>query len=68
MTPTHTSQSGLFSIVKQEEDGSIVQFAMSPQQKIMLTAFLSSISKETPLVKMSEKYNLVLKSTVKKFK
>ena len=55
-----------FGIVQEQPDGRLVQFAMTELQTSMLSEFLVSLSQTKPLVKLSEKYDLVPKSKVKK--
>lgn len=50
------------------ENGRIVQLGMTVEMHKTITILIASLSKETPLVKMDEKHDLILKSTVKTFK
>lgn len=50
------------------ENGRIVQLGLTVDMHRTITAVIAACSKETPLVKMGEEYDLVLKSTVKTFK
>lgn len=56
------------SIVVATEDGRISQLGMTEDQSLALQAFVASMSKSKPLVKMNENHDLVLKSDVKKMK
>ena len=49
-------------LVQQQDDGRIIQIGMTKDQSILLQNFLVILSKESPLVKMGEDYELVLKS------
>lgn len=50
------------------ENGRIVQLGLTVDIHRTITAVIAACSKETPLVKMGEEHDLVLKSTVKTFK
>ena len=50
------------------ENGRIVQLGLTVDMHRTITAVIAACSKETPLVKMGEEHDLVLKSTVKTFK
>lgn len=50
------------------ENGRIVQLGLTVDMHRTITAVIAACSKETPLVKMGEDHDLVLKSTVKTFK
>lgn len=54
-------------IIFKDEKG-LHQFGMTPEQNLALRSFILEMSKKQPLVKMSEAYDLVLKSKVKKMK
>ena len=63
---TTQNQDGNIGLVQQLADGRIIQLGLTPLQTGMLNAFLVQLSKETqPIMRMSEKYDLVLKSSVK---
>lgn len=56
---------GSICLIKETEDGRIVQVGMTEAQNKMLQFFLASItSKEQPLVIMREDFDLVLKRDV----
>jgi hypothetical protein len=57
---------GKIGLVQETKDGRIVQIGLRPEQSEMLQIFLGSLSSEKPLVQMSEKYDLVLKSECEK--
>ena len=50
------------------ENGRIIQLGMAKEMHAIITQFIAVYSKENPLVKMGEEYDLVLKSTVKTVK
>ena len=50
------------------ENGRIVQLGLTVDMHRTITAVIAACSKESPLVKMGEEHDLVLKSTVKAFK
>lgn len=51
---------GSICLIQEKEDGRISQIGLTPEQSELLQIFLSSLSKESPLVMMSEEYDLVL--------
>jgi hypothetical protein len=51
-------------LVQQNEEGRILQIALTEAQNKMLQLFLSMVSKEEALVQMPEEYDLVLKSSI----
>lgn len=53
---------GKVGLVQETEDGRIIQIGLTPSQSEMLQIFLATLSKESPLVQMSEDYELVLKN------
>ena len=55
-------------LVVATDDGRISQLGMTEDQSIALQAFVASMSKTKPLVKMNNNHDLVLKSDVKKLK
>lgn len=57
---------GKIGLVQETKDGRIVQIGLRPEQSEMLQIFLGSLSSEKPLVRMGEKYDLVLKSECEK--
>jgi hypothetical protein len=59
---------GTIALIKQLENGRIVQIGLTQSQSSMLQLFLATLSKENPLVQMPEEYDLVLKSSLKKIK
>lgn len=50
------------------ENGRIIQLGLTVDMHRTITSVIAACSKETPLVKMGEDHDLVLKSTVKTFK
>ena len=55
---------GTIALIQQEENGRILQIALTEEQSNMLQRFLAILSQESKLVQMSEEYDLVLKSQV----
>lgn len=53
---------GQIGLIQQQPDGRIVQIGLTPSQSTMLQAFLTSLSKEKPLLRMGKEYELVLAS------
>lgn len=51
---------GKVGLIQQDDDGSIVQIALTQDQSEMLQYFLAMLSMEKPLVKMGPEYNLKL--------
>ena len=52
----------------QQQNGRIIQIALTREQSKTLQMFLAVLSQEEKLIQMPEDYDLVLKSTVKTFK
>lgn len=61
-------QDGNIVLVQQLANGRIIQLGITPMQAMMLNAFVKQISKETPIMRMSEEHDLVLKSDVRVMK
>lgn len=61
-----TLEPGVIALMQQSETGRIMQIALTPAQSEMLQIFLATISAESPLIRMGEEYDLVLKSSLKK--
>lgn len=55
-------------IIRQLQDGRIVQIGLTETQSIMLQLFLSQLSKEKPLLQLGEDWDLVLASELSKEK
>lgn len=55
-------EKGSIGLIQEQQDGSIVQIGLSPEQSRLLQVFLSTISKERKLVRMPDKYNLIMES------
>ncbi len=55
---------GKIGLIKETEDGRIIQIGLTPEQSEMLQIFLATVSQGKPLVQMGEDYELVLKSSV----
>jgi hypothetical protein len=53
---------GKIGLIQQTEDGRIVQIGLTKTQSDLLQLFLSSLSKESPLIKMGSEYDLELKN------
>lgn len=51
-------------LIKRTPDGRIVQIGMTQEQQTMLKLSLAAISKDRPMVRMPEQYDLVLISEV----
>ena len=65
MAQFERAEIGSICLIKETEDGRIVQVGMTEAQNKMLQFFLASItSKEQPLVIMGEDFDLVLKRDV----
>lgn len=56
---------GTICLIKQLEDGRIVQISTTKEQSDLLQLFLGALSQEDKLVIMPEEYDLVLKSSMK---
>lgn len=52
---------GVIALIQQQEDGRIVQIAVTEEQSRILQLLFASMSRETPFVKMGEEYDLILK-------
>lgn len=59
MTEIVKAKAGHIGLVRLEEDGSIVQIGLSETNKILLEAFLTSISKDRPLPLLPEHCNMM---------
>ncbi len=66
MAKFENAETGIICLIQQQEDGRILQIGLTTQQSELLQIFLSTISKESPLVQMGEDYELILKSTLTK--
>lgn len=53
---------GAVGLVQETKDGRIRQIGLTEEQSKILQLLVASISKGSPLVQMSEEYDLVLKS------
>lgn len=51
-------------LIKRMPNGCIVQIGMTQEQQTMLKLSLAAISQDSPMVKMPEQYDLILKSEV----
>lgn len=51
-------------LIKRMADGRIVQIGMTQEQQARLKLSLAAISQDSPMVRMPEQYDLVLKSEV----
>jgi len=56
-----TLDTGKIGLIQQLEDGRIIQIGLQKWQSESLQLFLASISKENPLIKMGEEYELIFK-------
>ena len=59
---------GNLAIVQETEDGRIRQIGLTEEQSKQLQFYCGLISKNQPLVRMGEEYDLVLKSEVARMK
>lgn len=50
-------------LIRQLENGRIVQIGLTESQSIMLQLFLSQLSKDKPLLQLGEDWDLILAST-----
>lgn len=57
---------GTIGLIIQEENGRIVQLAMTEEQSKMLQILVGKISEFSPLIKMGEEHDMVLKSSLYK--
>lgn len=64
MATFKNAEVGTIGLIRQLEDGRIVQIGLTQEQSTMLQMFLSGISKESKLIQMPQDYDLVLKSTI----
>ena len=64
MAQFENAKAGTIALIQQQENGRILQIALTEQQSNMLQFFLASMSKGNPLVQMPEDYDLILKSQV----
>ena len=55
---------GTIGLIRQTEDGRVIQIGMTHEQMILLQIFLSGLSQKSPLVELGEECDLVLKSSV----
>ena len=55
---------GTIALIQQSETGRIMQVGLTPEQSEMLQKFLAIISANSPLIRMGEDYDLILKSNV----
>lgn len=55
---------GAIALIKQQENGRILQIGLTVEQSKMLQMFLASLSQESKLIQMPEEYDLVLKSSL----
>lgn len=59
-------QPGKVGLIQQQPDGRICQIGLTKDQSDLLQAFLSSISKESNLIRMPKEYDLFLQSQINK--
>lgn len=65
MAKITNAEPGTIALIQQTEDGRIVQIGLTVEQSDQLQIFLAAISKGSPLIKMGEDWDLVLKSSIK---
>ena len=58
------AKAGPVALIQQQENGRILQIALTKSQSNMLQLFLAKLSQERKLVQMPEEYDLILKSQV----
>lgn len=59
---------GDIGLIQELEDGRVVQIGLKHNQNKMLQMFLANLSKQSPLMKMPEAFDVVLRSDVKVMK
>jgi hypothetical protein len=64
MVKFERAEIGNIYLVQETEDGRIRQIGLTTEQNRVLQILLASLSKEQPLVQMSEDFDLVLKSSL----
>lgn len=64
MAKFERAEIGSICLVQETEDGRIRQIGLTQEQNKVLQILLASLSKDTPLVKMGEEFDLVLKSSL----
>ena len=64
MTRFELVEPGTIALMQQSETGRIMQVALTPEQSGMLQKFLSIISAQSPLIRMGEEHDLILKRNV----
>ena len=65
MTKYKTLKPGEVGLIKQTEDGRIIQVGVTKEQSEQLQMFLSIISQSSPLVEMDEEWDLEFKNLTK---
>ena len=55
---------GNVGLIQETKDGRIIQIALTEKQSNMLQVFLAALSKDQPLVQMTEEFDLILKRSV----
>jgi len=68
MAKVETVEVGAIALIQQTEDGRILQIGLTTEQSNTLQLFLAKLSETSSLIQMSEEYDLVLKSSLKKKK
>lgn len=53
---------GTIGLLRVEQDGSIVQIALTESQSALLQMFLVHLSKDSPLIVLGKEYNLKLEN------
>ena len=57
---------GKVGLIQQRKDGTIFQIGLTQSQSKLLQVFLSELSKDTPLYRMNEEYDLILKTEIRR--
>jgi hypothetical protein len=64
MAKFERAEIGRLCLVKETEDGRIMQIGMTEEQSKMLQVYCAMISQKSPLVEVGEQYDLVLKNNL----
>ncbi|HKJ32803.1 MAG TPA: hypothetical protein VKA34_13295, partial [Balneolales bacterium] len=64
MTKLERLKIGNVGLIQETKDGRIIQIALTEKQSNMLQVFLAALSKDQPLVQMTEEFDLILKRDV----
>ena len=64
MTKLERLKIGNVGLIQETKDGRIIQIGLTEKQSNMLQVFLAALSKDQPLVQMTEEFDLILKRDV----